>query len=127
MVDEQKLVTEPVEPVLVTMIGTGTGTGAPITNGTTAVTPDHMPNVIVRVVSPVVAVAIRFAHAYLTTLLGLVTVGLTTDALPAADFVHLVQRCAELSLAGPGVALGKDLLTLLGDLEKKYPLLTGSV
>lgn len=117
-----------IEPVVVTMIGTGTGDGgAPIPNGMVLKTPDHMPNIVTQVVTPLAAMAIRFANAYVTALLGLVTVGLTTDALPAADFVHLVMRCAGLSLAGPCVALGKDIVTILGNLEKKYPLLTGSV
>ena len=119
----------PIEPVHVTMVGTGDGGGggAPIPSGTMATTPDHQPNIIVKVVTPLAAIVIRFSNAYLTALVGLVTVGLTSDAIPAADFAHLVVKCAGLSLAGPGVALLKDVITILGNLEKKYPLLTGSV
>lgn len=117
-----------ITPLVVTMVGTGTGDGgAPIPTGTTAVTPDHQPNLIVQVISPLVAVLVRFANAYVTTLVGLVTVGLTTDALPAADFGALVWRCASLSLAGPAVSGAKDIITILGGLEKKFPLLTGNV
>jgi hypothetical protein len=90
-------------------------------------TPDHQPNIVVRVIPPIVAIGVRFANAYITTLLGLVTVGVTTTALPAPDFVHLVLKCASLSLAGPAISLGKDLITILGRLEGKYPLVTGSI
>lgn len=125
-VDHKSTESRPVEPVIVSMIGTGDGGHLP--TGTIATTPgEHQPNVIVRVVTPIAALGIRFANAYVTTLVGLLTVGVTTDALPAADFAHLVVKCASLSLAGPGVALGKDLITILGRLERKYPLLTGNV
>jgi hypothetical protein len=123
-----KTVPQTIEPVVVTMVGTGTGDGgAPIPNGLSLTTPDHQPNIVVKVVAPLAAMAIRFANSYVTTLVGLVTVGLTSDVLPASDFGHLIARCAGLSLAGPGVALMKDIITILGNLEKKYPLLTGSV
>lgn len=126
--DDPKTIQQPIADVVVTLVGSGTGDGgAPIQSGQVLKTPDSQPNVIVRVITPIVAILVRFANAYVTALLGLVTVGLTTDALPAADFYHLVLRCAGLSLAGPCVALGKDLVTILGNLEKKYPLLTGSV
>lgn len=130
MADEQKVVPMIVPPVEVTVIGTGTGTGNggnPIPSGTMLQTPDHQPNVIVKVVTPIVAITIRFANAYLTALLGLVTVGLTTDAISAPDFYHLVIKCAGLSLAGPCVSLAKDLITILSGLEKRFPLATGSV
>ncbi len=115
----------PPPPLLVTVVGTVGST--PIPTGTIATTPDHQPNLIVRAVSPLLAVLIRFLNAYLTSLVGLVTIGLTTNALPAADFAHLVLRCASLALAGSAVGFGKDIITVLGNLEKKYPLLTGSV
>ena len=118
----------PIQPLPVTVIGVRSeGTGAPITNGQVIQTPDHQPNLVVKVVTPIVAIVIRFANAYLTALLGLVTVGLTTDAIAAPDFLHLVERCAGLALAGPCVALAKDLITILSGLERKYPLATGSV
>ncbi len=126
MTDEQKMAAIP--PVVVTMIGDGTGDGgSPIITGTVGRTPDHQANLIVQVISPIVAILIRFANAYITTLVGLVTVGLTTDALPAADFKALVWRCAGLAIAGPCVSLAKDVITILGGLEKKFPLLTGNV
>ena len=124
--DSKTTASRPVEPVVVTVIGTGDGSKLP--TGTVATTQGpHEPNIIVAVVPPIMAIAIRFANSYVTALVGLVTVGLTTTALPAHDFWHLVVKCASLALAGPGVALGKDLITVLGRLEQKYPLLSGSV
>lgn len=124
---DDKTVSTQVQPITVAVVdGTGDG-GAPIPSGTMLVTPDHQPNVIVKVVTPIVAVSIRFANAYLTALIGLVLAGSTTGAIPAKDFMDLVYKCAGLSLAGPCVALGKDLITILTGLEKRFPLATGSV
>jgi len=127
MPDDNKTVPQQIEPVVVTMVGTGTGDGAPIPNGSLLKTPDHQPNIVVQVVTPLAAMAIRFANSYVTTLIGLVTVGLTTDAISAPDFGSLVWKCSGYSLAGPSVALLKDAVTILTNLEKKFPLLTGSV
>jgi len=113
-------------PIQVTVLGTEDVSLSRRTP-TVAQTPDHLPNVTVRVIPPLVAIAVRFANAYVTALVGLVTVGVTTSALPAPDFVHLVIKCASLALAGPAVSLGKDLITILGKLEQKYPLGTGSI
>lgn len=119
----------PIEPIRVALIGTdtGTGDGSPMRSGQVLVTPDHQPNLVIRVVTPIVALSIRFANAYLTALVGLVLAGMTTDALGTQDFTHLVVKCASLSLAGPAVALAKDLITILSGLERKFPLATGSV
>lgn len=129
MTDEKMTPATPIESVKVVMIsGTGTGDGgAPIPSGQMAVTPDHQPNLVVQVVTPIVAIAIRFANAYLTALVGLVLAGMTTDALGTQDFSHLVVKCTSLSLAGPAVALAKDLITILSGLERKFPLATGSI
>lgn len=124
--------TEPsrLEPVAVTVIGTGSAVGgpAPLATGVEAVTPaQSQPNLLVLVVSPIAAILIRFANTYLTVLVGLVGAGLTSDAIPYSDFFDLVLRCAGLSVAGAGLGLLKDCATVFGRLETKYPLLTGSV
>lgn len=120
----------PLHPVAVTVIGTGPVTGgpAPMQTGMVATTPaPHQPNLLVTVISPLAAIAIRFVNTYLTVLAGLVAAGLTSDVIPHADFVALVVRCAGLSVAGAGVGLLKDLVTVFGRLEQKFPLLTGNV
>lgn len=117
----------PVPPVVATVIGTGDGSRLP--SGTVAETPGSaQPNVVVKVIPPLLALFIRFANAYLTTLVGLITAGLVgKDVIQAQDFWHLLIVCAKLSLAGPCVDAFKNIITMLGRLEGKYPLLTGNV
>lgn len=117
----------PIPPVTVTMVGTGSGGAAPIPSGTVLSTPDHQPNLIIKVVTPVKAITIRFINSYLTMLVSLVGAGMTTNIIPASDFLHLVYKCMALSLASAGLGLLKDLVTIFGKLEQTNPLLTGSV
>jgi len=103
---------------------------SPLTTGTVATTPDHHPNIVVNVVSPLVAIVVRFLNLFLTTLVGLVVAGMTPAGgklLYTSDFVHLVALCASLALPGAAIGFGKDLITVFSRLEQKYPLLTGSV
>jgi len=116
---------DPISTVVIK--GTGPGGTTPIPDGLLVKTPDHHPNIAVTVISPFAALAIRFANAYITTLVGLLSVGMTTNIIPAADFLDLLWKCAGASLAGPAVSLLKDLITVLGRLENKYPLITGNV
>jgi hypothetical protein len=128
LADPTKIVTEPLAPVAVAIIGMPSPPGVdPPATGSIIQTPAHQPNYILTVIPPLLAIFVRFANAYLTTLVGLVGVGMTSNALPAADFAHLVLKCAGLSVAGAGFGLLKDLITVFGRLEGKYPLLTGSV
>ncbi len=120
---------EPIAPVSVTIVGTGDGS-IPIEKGLVAVTPDHQPNLVVNVVSPLVALAVRFGNVYGTVLLGLLGAAVTPSGahiLGAGDFGHLLENCASLSLAPAVIDLIKNLVTIFGRLESKYPLLTGSV
>ncbi len=127
--EPEKTVVAPVKPLEVTMIGTGDG-GVPIPSGTIATTPDHQPNLIVNVVGPLAAILVRFVNLYLTTLVGLVAAGMTpagSSLLKTGDFYHLVLTCASLALPGAALGLIKDVVTVFGRLEQKYPLLTGSI
>jgi hypothetical protein len=97
---------------------------------TVAVTPDSFQNVVVRVITPAFAIFIRFANLFLTTLLGLVAAAMTPTGgklLYASDFAHTIVVCASLALPGAGIGLIKDLITVFGRLEGKYPLATGSI
>ncbi len=125
-VDGKITESRPVEPVTVAVIGTGDGSRLP--TGTTATTPNpHEPNILVQVVSPLVAVSIRFINTFLTVLLGILTGAMATNVITAPDFLHLLYKCAGLSVAGAVVGLLKDLVTVFGRLEQKNPLLTGNV
>lgn len=120
-------VTTTIEPLPVTVIGVRTAdSGAPIADGQIVQTPDHQPNLVVKVVRPVVAIAIRAAFIFVKTLLGglgLTTGAQVTGAIPWATW-HLALVFA---LTAAGVEVLWSLVTVLGDLEKRHPLLTGSV
>lgn len=121
------------EPVTISIVGTGTGSGggvAPTPDGTIAKTPNGQPNLVVQVIGPVRAIMVRFVHLYLVTLSGLIAASFTPGGnavLGAGDFQDMVWRCASLAIAAPGVGLIKDLITVFGRLEGKYPLATGSI
>jgi len=124
--------TIPIPPVQVTMVDSGVrlkGT-APLTTGTIATTPDHQPNIAVTVIGPLTAIAVRFGYAFFTALVGLLVAAMTPAGgklLFTGDFFSLLLTCASLAL--PGAALGflKDIVTIFGRLEAKYPLATGNV
>jgi len=116
-------VTEVMPPVAVTVIGTGDG----LVGGTKATTPPDQPNLVVNVVQPVVALLVRFVNVYIGNLVGLLAAGMTSNAIPASDFGHLVLKCASLAVASAVVLSLKDIVTVFGKLEQKFPLLTGSV
>lgn len=113
--DEPKAITITVPAT--TMMGTGPGT---------IVTASGHPNIIVKVVQPIVIVLVRASRVFLQTLLGLLTAGLVTPkALPAQDFVHLLVLCASLSLAPAVVCILQNLVELLTRLDQSYPTLAG--
>lgn len=118
---------QPIAPMTVAVI-TGTGDGAQIPSGTEFQTPDHQPNVVVMVVTPIVAILIRAVNVFLNTLLGgMGLVGVSSlTAMPtlawaswkvaivfaaSAALVNVLQTCA----------------TIFGKLENKFPLMTGNV
>jgi len=123
---DEKSITTSIPPVPVTVIGTGDGKEIPA-NGVVAVTPDSQPNLAVIVVTPVVAMLIRFLNVYIGTVVGLLGAAMTSNAISAPDFFHLVLKCAGLAFSGAAFLALKDLLTIGARLERKYPLLTGSV
>lgn len=127
--DPMKEAVTEVQPVQVAVIGgTGTGDGGTLQSGTVT-TPGAQPNIVVTIISPLMAILVRFVNNYLTTLVGLVGAGMTplgNDILPR-EFGALVGICAQLSFAGAAFGSLKDIVTIFGRLEGKYPLLTGGV
>lgn len=127
---EEKITqSRPVEPVQVAVIGTGDS--SKLATGVQAVTPDpHQPNLIVTVVGPAFAIVIRFINVFLAQFSGLVLAGMAgpgAKLLYTGDFLQFLGTCASLSLPGAIVDLVKNLVTIFGRLERKYPILTGSV
>jgi hypothetical protein len=130
--DDQKMTeSTPVEPVHVTVVGVGATDAKFLPSGTVATTPGSaQPDVIVNVVQPIVAVSVRFGNLFGTTLVGLLVAAMTPAGgklLYTGDFLHMVATCANLSLPVAALGFFKDLVTLFGRLENKYPLLTGKV
>lgn len=116
--------------VPVTIISTGTGDGAtPIKSGTVAETPGPQPNVVFNVVRPIVAIAVRFGHTFLLTFSGAIGLSLTPmagEVLPA-DLEQRLKYAAVLGLSAACAGLVKDLITIFGNLENRFPLMTGNV
>jgi|SRR6185369_4890008 len=135
MTDEIKTETLPIQPMNVAIVGsTGAGDGgAPITTGTTAKTPDHQPNVVFTVVGPLRAIGIRFINTFLTGFVGFLSGAPLIDKIAGmqlfefSDLQDLVLKSAIAALAPAVIGLGKDLITIFGKLESKYPLLTGNI
>ncbi len=119
------------EPINVTVIGTGPGSLPRSEVMIPAMTPEGLPNLRIDVVRPLVAMSIRFGHIYLTILVGLVTAGITPKGaeilMPVGDFRDLLWNCSLLAISGAVVDLLKNLVTIFGRLENKYPFLTGNV
>lgn len=132
MPDEKLSPPAPLTPITVTVIGTGPGT---LATGTVGRTPVGQSNMIARAVTPLVALAVRFAHAYTASLLGLLT-GIPmlakmgeklgdTPLVPFTDFWDLLVKSSTLALAGPLLELLRDIAAIFGRLKDKYPLLSG--
>lgn len=135
MPDEKQGIPQPIANLPVNIIGVRTeGTGAPIVDGQVIVTPDHQPNLVVRVITPIVAIAIRAANLFLASVIGFLSATMipagdnpVLKALHAMEFYQLVMTAAGLAIAPTVFGALKDLATIGLRLEKKFPLLTGSV
>jgi hypothetical protein len=130
--------TSMVPRIPITLVGPGTPDEGerrgvnPIPSGTTvmAQTPDHHPDLVVTFITPALAILVRFINTFLVQFVGLLVAAMTPAGghlLYTSDFFHAVMVCANLALPGAGLGLAKDLVTIFGRLEGKYPLLTGSV
>ncbi len=120
-----------VPTVTVAVVGTGDGGLTHPLHDTIAVTPDHLPNVSVKVIAPLVAIGVRFGNIYLNSLSGFLVAATMTPQgaklLGGREFSHTLYVCAGLAVAPAMVGFVKDLVTIFGKLEGKYPLLTGSI
>jgi len=114
------------QPVTISIIGTGTGDGggvAPTPNGTIAEMPGEQTNLLVNVVPPVIAIAVRFVNQWLTAFAGFIGVDVIQPDLFSLD----LRGMALLALSAAAIGLIKNLITVFGRLEGKYPLSTGSI
>jgi hypothetical protein len=123
------------EPVQVSIVGSGTGHGGSLMppSGTIAETPRGQPDLVVNIVRPSVAVAVRFIHVFLTTFVGVIgaagigAANIGPELLAAGNFGEVMKTAALVAASSAGVGALKDIITVFGRLENKYPLVTGSI
>ncbi len=126
--DHKTTVSRPVTPETVSVIGIAdTST---LKSGTVAVTEDpHQPNMIINVISPLVALIVRFGYDWSTAFVGIAGAGgLGGDKLiHHTDLLSLLQTAAIVSTCVAGLAAMKNAATIFSGLEKRFPLASGSV
>ena len=94
--------------------------------GMTVTTAVGHPEVIIKVVQPLMIILVRASRVFLQTLLGLLSAGMVAPKLlPVADFNHLLISCASLSVASAVVCVIQNAIELLGRLDQKFPTLSG--
>lgn len=121
----------------VSIIGTGDGSVTREASGVTVETPAGQPDIRLNVVRPIVAILVRFAHVFLLTFSGVLgvagigSVGLGPDdlmkVLASTDLPGLLKNAAFVGISSATLGFIKDLITVFGRLESKYPLVTGSI
>ena len=110
--------------VTVLAVGTGTGDGSPTPQNQLVVTSEGQHNVILKFISPTLAITVRFIDTFLTVLLGVLTAaGLANTLIPFTDFKDLVMKGATVAATSAAYGLLKDLATLFTNLKQKFPLL----
>jgi hypothetical protein len=113
------------EPIVVTVVGKGPEVGE---SGTIASTPEGQANLVTRVITPAKALAIRFLHRFVDTIVGaeaLQNIDSLTgwQAIPHSSYKVILAFAAVTAIWG----LLRDCGTVLTRLEGKFPLSTGNV
>lgn len=87
-------------------------------------TPAHMPDLMVRVMSPLAVVLVRALRVYVQTAVGLVTTGaLAHDLLPAAQALASWQTAASLAVGPALVCAAQNTVELLARVDETLPQL----
>lgn len=104
---------------------TGTTTGKEVSLTTEA----GQPNVKMKLVRPIYALAVRFGHLWLKTFFGSLGGDTMSDLIGVNLFgdVAPIKAAALVATSTAVIGFGKDLYTIFQDLETKHPLLTGSI
>lgn len=119
--ENEKIVPVSMEPIQVTVIGSGTGTGD---GGSKQLieTPPGQPDYVANFVTPLTALSVRFIETFLTILLSLLGTGIFTNLVPITDFADLVRKYGTVALTGAVLGLLKDLTVIFGKLKQRHPL-----
>lgn len=94
--------------------------------GQTLSTPPGQPDIVITVITPLVAIIVRASKAYVQTLVGLLSAsafGMASTVLPAGDFVHTLKVCAGLSVASGVMSALTNISVLLTALGDRFPIL----
>jgi hypothetical protein len=131
MSGEKTTESAPIAPIPTTVIGVGPTDLKFLPSGTVATTPGSaQPDIVITVIGPLLAISVRFANLFGTTFVGLLVAAMTpagSKLLFTGDFLQMVVTCANLSLPVAALGFFKDLVTIFGRLENRFPLLTGKV
>lgn len=97
------------------------GTG----DGTTHIeTPTGKANIAITYITPLLAIIIRSAKAFIITMSGILTGSVADKTLmPANDFWDLLIKAASFSVAAAVLAALASSVSLLSKLEEKFPTL----
>lgn len=100
-----------------------------IPDGTVLSTADHHPNVLIKTLSVLQTLAIRFGFMFFTSLAGSVTGGAVSGQTVIVwhDFSELLYKAAILAAITGAIDLIKNLATIFSRLEQSHPLMTGNV
>lgn len=104
------------------LVVSSTGTG----DGKVLPTPFGHRDIVLKTITPLAAILIRAAKAYVQTLVGLLgaqAVGATANVLPSGDFMHTLKVCAGLAVGSGIMSLLTNTSLLLSDLGDKFPTL----
>jgi hypothetical protein len=108
----------PVTPTIVTIPATSSGSG---TSG--LVTSEGHP-IFVKVIGPATLILVRASRVFIQTVLGLLSAGTVAPTLlPAPDFLHLLAKCASLSVAAAVVCVLQSMVELLTKFDQRNPTL----
>jgi hypothetical protein len=120
MTDEKTTQSRTVEPVTVTVIGTGDGSR--LSSGTQATTPGaHMPNVVIQVVTPIAMMLVKGTKAFMVSWLAIMPVAGVTGIIPVHSFLELAAKAAGLSIGVGILAVGNAFVEILTKLDQKFP------
>lgn len=94
--------------------------------GQTLETPKGIPDILIKVVTPIFAIFVRAMKAFLDALLASLTTvgfGAVTSTLPIHDALSVLKVSASIAAASAIMSVLRNALTLFTYLGDKYPIL----
>ncbi len=101
----------------------------PMPDGMVVTTDNHYANIRTKVVTPLVALLVRFGFMFFTSLAASLTGGAMAgqNIIVWHDFQELLYKAAVLAIITAAIDLVKNLGTIFTRLEQTHPLMTGNV